>query len=403
MTEVRFIADAFEAKYAAAEEEEFTAMLRIFSDDTTWDEVNSKDVKFIPVAETDGITEEVMKDSLEGEFPIAMEYDGKAYPIRPFVFKAIKQHHKDAAKVLNAMLAQGQYSDVCKHLNMSAPYLTKKLLAMRRGEKVGGYFSQFNHAWDENTQVEYAALMLESMFPDMSFTHGEINHVYTMVEWQLGQSIADAGLSGDDAIAQAYVDAWVDAGGDRAEIEEAKPICRFLTGESGLTSITLSPTLSLKSGVINLGSSLSVTHRGSDEQVWGKFEDFPDQIAVLYQRGLKGLEELCRRKVFFPYNACSRVLAIFKSAVPAKTLQNILDDFAAFYPPEEKDLTCFAIDVYQHINHAINEESFNPLRRVQNAELMARILMSDWNSFDQPTPVAIRGSKSIELPMWMLE
>lgn len=398
-----FIRDVFEAKFTSTQGDDFTSMLNLFSSDTEWEEVSSKDVRFLPVSEVDGISEAAMKDSIGGEFPIAMEHGGIVYPIRPFVFKAIKQHHKDAAKILNTMLAKGQYSDVCKHLNMSAPYLTKKLLAMHRGEKLGGYFSQFNHSWDEQQQVEYAELSLESMFPDMAFQSGNINHIYTMVEWMLGQSIEDAGLAGDSAIAQAYVDAWVSAGGDRAEIEEAKPVCRFLTGESGLTAITLSPTLVMKSSTINLGSSLSVTHRGSDDQVWSKFEEFPDRIAVLYQEGLKGLGNLCRRKVFYPYNACSRVLAIFKSAVPAKTLQNILDDFAAFYPPDEKELTCFAIDVYQHINRALETECFNPLRRVQNAELMARLLMSDWSSFDQPTPVAIRATKSIELPMWTLE
>ena len=106
-------------------------------------------------------------------------------------------------------------------------------------------------------------------------------------------------------------------------------------------------------------------------------------------------------KIFHPYNACSHALAFFKSAVTTSVLQNTLDDFEAFFSPDEKDLTCFAIDVYNHINNAFSKMDVkSPLRRVQNAELLARLLMCDWSGFDKSTPAHF-GVTKVESPDWM--
>ena len=114
-----------------------------------------------------------------------------------------------------------------------------------------------------------------------------------------------------------------------------------------------------------------------------------------------GLERLCKVKIFHPYNACSHALAFFKSAVTTSVLQNTLDDFEAFFSPDEKDLTCFAIDVYNHINNAFSKMDVkSPLRRVQNAELLARLLMCDWSGFDKSTPARF-GDTKVESPDWM--
>lgn len=396
-----FVKDELELFFE--DEGAFDGALADFCKDTAWDLVKASDVHFAPIhGLADVIPEDVFKDSISGELPIAMQYDGASFAVRPFIFKAIKQHHRDGAKILATMLSKGHYLQVCEHLNMSAPYLTKNLMVMRRGGKIGGYFSQYNASWSQLTQCEYAMMTLGSLFKDLEFRRGEINHIFTSCEWSLGKAMADSEFEGSASISSAYLDAWESAGGDRKVLEEAQPICRFITGESGLTSIALSPTLKFKDGTtIYLGSSLSVNHRGSDESVWGKFEEFPSQIAALYQRGLMGLERLCKVKIFHPYNACSHALAFFKSAVTTSVLQNTLDDFEAFFSPDEKDLTCFAIDVYNHINNAFSKMDVkSPLRRVQNAELLARLLMCDWSGFDKSTPAHF-GVTKVESPDWM--
>ena len=104
-----------------------------------------------------------------------------------------------------------------------------------------------------------------------------------------------------------------------------------------------------------------------------------------------GLERLCKVKIFHPYNACSHALAFFKSAVTTSVLQNTLDDFEAFFSP----------DVYNHINNAFSKMDVkSPLRRVQNAELLARLLMCDWSGFDKSTPAHF-GVTKVESPDWM--
>ena len=50
---------------------------------------------------------------------------------------------------------------------MSAPYLTKNLMVMRRGGKIGGYFSQYTASWSQLTQCEDAMMTLGSLFKEM--------------------------------------------------------------------------------------------------------------------------------------------------------------------------------------------------------------------------------------------
>ena len=57
-----FIRDVFEAKFTSTQGDDFTSMLNLFSSDTEWEEVSSKDVRFLPVSEVDGISEAAMKD-----------------------------------------------------------------------------------------------------------------------------------------------------------------------------------------------------------------------------------------------------------------------------------------------------------------------------------------------------
>ena len=121
------------------------------------------------------------------------------------------------------------------------------------------------------------------------------------------------------SVAASYLEAWEMAGGDPEELKKAVPTVIFMTGESGLSSIVVSPVMIMEGGdPVFLGASLSVNHRGKDEMVWDKFKKFPDEVATLYTKGMKGLRDMCKTEILHPYNCLTHVLKMFKSSIPKK-------------------------------------------------------------------------------------
>lgn len=401
--------------YDASQHEQFLSGLEDVQKDTTVEPVKTNEVLFMPLSKVpEGeLAEEARMDSeapkvtelpFEGRLPIAVHLDdGRYYCIRPYLWKNIKQHHKDNAAILSDMVHREHWEEACAHLNMSKPYLTKSVLMMVRGGKISGWFSEFNFNKSQLMQVQFVEECLCERFPDMVFDSGDISHLFTTANYQLGGSMSETyhRLGMDDSVVAAYAEAWVKAGGSVEELETAVPYARFLTGESGLTSITLAPYLKLKDGrTFYLGGSLSVNHRGEDKMVWGKFEEFPDKIAVLYQRGFSGLKELCDRVILYPASCLTHVLNKFRATVPVKEMKDCIEDFEMFYNPENPELTCRAIDVYNAVNELLDElgSKNGPMRQVQNTELIARLLVDNWDDYDKKTPAKLFGKREDTSP-----
>ena len=104
---------------------------------------------------------------------------------------------------------------------MSKPYLTKSVLMMVRGGKISGWFSEFNFNKSQLMQVQFVEECLGERFPDMVFDSGDISHLFTTANYQLGGSMSETyhRLGMDDSVVAAYAEAWVKAGGSVEELE----------------------------------------------------------------------------------------------------------------------------------------------------------------------------------------
>lgn len=345
-----------------------------------------------PSPEIDPAAKEAFEDSESSELPIVAVFDdGRKFLVRAYLLKSIKQHHRDTAPIVCDMLRKGAYRDMCDHLNLGRKYLTKNLLMLLRGGKISGWFSEFNARWTQKMQVDYFEESMGVAFPNFHFLDAEVSHFYTGCTYGLDYSMdsieLESGLGIDSSVMASYIDKWEEAGLAPEELRKARPICRFITGESGLTSIEVRPYLLVNGKEIPLGSPLSVTHRGKDDAVWEKFMFFPGQVAVFYQKGMARLGELCKQRIFNPYNAATHALRTFRGYVNTSVLSKCAE-YAKETWPLSIGSSCYAIEIYNLINDFITEETktAKPVVKLRNSEMMGRLLHADWGEFDSALP-----------------
>ena len=403
-----FIRDNFSIAFTEDEHSDFDSAVAEFSDAAAWEAIPASDVTFLPMTaivpedlSVGGV--DAFTDSSVGELPLAVRYDddGRTFLIRPYLFKNIKQQFRDDAAILSDMLSKGRIDKFCDHLNMSKEFIgKKKLQVMYRGEKISGWFSDFNHNWDQTKQIDFMWDELSSRFPSMKFAGGYISHLQTELKTTLDDAIT-AKLVGSDSLVADYLDAWEAAGGDREALKNAVPTLQFRTGESGLYAVTASPSLQIpptpgytRGRIIPLGSALSVNHRGADNAVWDKFAKFPDNIGTLYVKGLEGLKKMCNTRIFFPYNALTHALKLFKSSIPIAELKRVCDDAEVYFGMDDST-TCSAIDLYNMVNDMVTSviasKKLSEQKAFQNQEILARLCNMDWKTLDQKTPAKIGG------------
>lgn len=390
------IRDDFLVSYKSDEHSDLMTCLEEMEAGAKWEQVELNGTYFIPLSDvseealTEGAGEACEDTRASSPLPIcAVLPDGRTYLVRPYLLKNFKQHHRDNAAVLGDMLNQGNVAAWCEHISLGRQFLKKKILMLVRGEKVCGWFSEFNANWSQLRQVEFFEEKMKKAFPYMTFSNAEVSHYYTAANYTLDEAIcSSSSIAIRPKVMSAYVDAWKTAGLPAEMLEKAVPICQFVTGESGLTSIEVRPYIKLPDGtVIPLGSNLSVNHRGNDEAVWGKFEEFPDKVAVLYQKGLAGIGRLCEHLILHPYCAMTHVLAQFRAYVPAEILRRYAADAEIFWPRDAEGVTCSAIEIFNLVNEMVNEanKKTSPIRSLRNIEMVGRLIYANWDEYDVNT------------------
>ena len=340
--------------------------------------------------------ETALEDTVVHDFPLVAELDGKPVCMRAYLAKQVRQHHKDEASILGVMADQHDWDAYAAHINAGRRFFKDDdvVQTMIRFGKVTGYFKQFNSAWNQTMQLDVLEGEFAKAFPNWGFASGKYQHEFTEAVYSLDSSIEDAKFENDTVMA-AYVNAWEQAGIEY-NIRTAKPMVRFATGESGLTSIALTTFVLFPDGTkFYLGPSLSVKHRGNFDTVWGQFDGFTKQIAVMFQNGLKSIDSLCNLTVRFPYNAMTHALKNFRGLVSVASLEKLAEDFRVFFDPNDKTQTCKAIDIYIAITELVNEvaEKQSPVRRLQTTETLGRLLVLDWSKFDQSKAFRLRSCK----------
>lgn len=398
--------DDFVVNFKENEHENFLDMVKEWGKETRFVEVSAKDISFAPLStlQPDEILggQEVYDDSSRADgLPVAaLLPSGETVCLRPYIYKDVKQHHRDNAAILGDMVRANAYDSWCEHINLGRKFLKKTLLIMLRGCKASGWSSEFNCNRSELEQVTFVEEALKERFPNVKFSSGEISHYFTMAKYVLDCDFSsfNAATSMEPHVVSAYEDAWESGGGDVKELRKAVPIATFITGESGLTAITLGIGLLFPDKTfVPLGKSLSVTHRGSDEKVWGRFELMPDNIAVLYQKGLTGLAELSERMIRHPYSCATHVAKLFQGICSADALEEFLEDFEVIYPPEDTNVTCQAIHIFNELNDILQRKAGeqSAIKRLRNTEVLAQLVTANWDNFDVAIPASVGKRKSI--------
>jgi len=394
--------DEFVKSFVGTEHDEFLKFISEVDKDSRWLICPLKEIKFKTAAETAAEdlfigSEDAYRDTLYSPLPlIGVLPGGKEVCFRSYLWKQVKQLHRIAAPIITDMMKEGALGAAVEMVNMCGPFLKGDAQVLLRGGKVSGYASEYNANWTETEQLSFIEDSFMKRFPDYEFTGGSFSHEMTTADYRLGETIAEA-LDKDSAVLSSYAKAWEDAGMD-GDLQQAVPMIRFVTGESGLTSIILKPFLVLNGKEIPVSPSLAVSHRGTDKTVWGRLGDFPAESLSMFQLGLAGIETLCNLQVYHPYACMTHALRTFVNFLPRTMLDDVAESFKVFFDPSDPTKTCKAIDVFSQINECIHGimPTLSAMRKLQAQELIARLVVMDWKKMDVSKAIRLRSCKAKE-------
>lgn len=384
----KFMKEAYNAHFTS--HEEFLAEVEEMDSDTRWSQQLLGKVKYAPAesaspAEVIG-GEPVLLDTVRTDIPIiALLPDGSKMAMRPYLWKNVKDLSGDNSKAVSRYITMGKIDRACAHLNFGLDSIpaSKVALMMVRGQKISGWFGEFNASWGQKKQVDTLETELAKSFERMMFESGEMNHLFTAAKYKLDMDMKTfAGT-----MVKTYEEAWHEAGMD-GDLSNAVPHLQFITGESGLTAISIRPYLDLGWSQIPLGGTLSTTHRGGDEVVWDKFASSLASVGALYTKSLDDMAKLCKYRVSHPYNCLSRVMKNFLPCLPMSACRDDLSDFECYYPRKGagSEKTCSAMEIVSHVVSLCNANNIdNPRNRFRNMELIAQLYKANWNAFDTAT------------------
>lgn len=394
--------DNFAVAYNNEEHGQFMKLLKSFVDDTLWVPVKIQHTSYMP-CDTVSADElayggaEALADTRNNSLPICVKLqDGKIICVREHLLKFLKQHGANEAAKLGPILTAGDYQCFCDSMNIGLKYVKKTIQALIRGGKISCWVSDYNHEWSMLQQVQFLEEKLFDAFPNTEFVSAVANTLGIYVNYKLDDSLFDTdtkvSIFGERTM-EAYREAWTSAGLPIEDLEKATPMVRFTTGESGLVSIGLAPYLQFPDGTeFPLGPAVSVNHRGDEKAVWGKFETFPEQVAVIAQKGLDAIAELCDKVIEHPLQCMANCMTKFRASLPSRYMYDTLDCYEASYPIDS-GITCSAILLFQELNQMLDDasEALSPERRLQNIEILARLIYENWDAFD-----------TTALPKWYL-
>ncbi len=274
----------------------------------------------------------------------------------------------------------------------------KNILVLVSGGKVRGMFGDFNNSWTETEQLRAIIAKLEETFGNYNFLRGSISHVETKAEFQLGPSITDTKFlktaygTANSAVLTPYLKTWTDAGLPSEMFEEAIPTLEFRTGESGLAQLMLVPKIRYKAWdtpvSVLLGAPLKIKHRGSDATVWGTFVNYLDEVAAVYQQGIKGIVDLTTVMVKNPYSCLTHLLKPLRPSTPQKEMRETMEAFELAHPIG--CAPCSAFELYETINDMNQRvaEVVSVTKQLQNMEFTAKMLLPNfnWKKFDLKKP-----------------
>ena len=317
-----------------------------------------------------GTSEEAVSDTV-ANLGLALNVDGKIYPVRSTAYKSLL----DRAKIGGTVLPKLPRQVLAETLNACLKVFPSDALVLIRDEKVSAV-----HSGDEvdysilpiNELIETLKKKLDERFPNNEFDTGYADHALSGASWKLPGQKEDLIGTYTKTIA---------AMGQSKLADKLVPGIRFMTSDTGIASAKVSALLLGGQHPIHIGGCVAVDHRHGK-----KISDFDtalDQLFAQFGKSMEQLQKLLSINLLYPVNAMKR--GCKKLSMPKKAAVEAIAMFEMSCGP-----TATAHDVFmamQEIPYNLKIQNTPESKMLSIEENMARALTLNWKEYDLATGV----------------
>ena len=251
----------------------------------------------------EGTTQDAIDDTVLG-LGLAIQVDGKLYPVRDTAYKSLL----DRAKISGSVLPKLSRKTPADVLNECLHMFTSDALVLIRDEKVSAVHSGDTRDYSilpVDNLLTTLKKKLDERFPDSEFKEGYRDHSITSATFTFPRQ--------REELLETYIK-LLEAKGQKTIADKLIPGIRFITSDTGVASARVSAMIMGRQIPIRIGDCIAVDHRCQK-----KVEDFEnalDQLFAQFSDNVNKLNELMSLDLEFPVNAMTRVCK--KLAMPKK-------------------------------------------------------------------------------------
>ena len=251
----------------------------------------------------EGTTQDAIDDTVLG-LGLAIQVDGKLYPVRDTAYKSLL----DRAKISGSVLPKLSRKTLADVLNECLHMFTSDALVLIRDEKVSAVHSGDTRDYSilpVDNLLTTLKKKLDERFPDSEFKEGYRDHSITSATFTFPRQ--------REELLETYIK-LLEAKGQKTIADKLIPGIRFITSDTGVASARVSAMIMGRQIPIRIGDCIAVDHRCQK-----KVEDFEnalDQLFAQFSDNVNKLNELMSLDLEFPVNAMTRVCK--KLAMPKK-------------------------------------------------------------------------------------
>lgn len=371
----RVFADEFQKGFF--QEEDFLAFLTQREENSQWETVKSKELRFYPIAEGQRIAskleEELKKQGKVAVFQDTMEHTrlilkvkDALYPVRSCAIKTILERARISGNALNKV----QKVQLAQILNYCMGVASGDALLRFCEDKISAV-----HGGDA---ADYAILEIPALFHRTVEYLQENFSGYTFAGASYDHSIVTAlwSLDNEERLLKEYRESLQAHGLSDAEMQLG---LRLTTSDTGLSGANLYPMIFFGSEARNipLGSPLKLQHKNRADLA--KFEEQLNLLYAQYGKALGNMQSLMDVYVHHPVNAMLGVMK--RIGVPKKYAMEVAEDFRI----RKGDEVCSVYEAYLQIAEVIylmQCEGIDGSKIVQMEENIARAVHLRWKDYD---------------------
>lgn len=363
---------------------EMYEFVKAVNDTDVWTPINMEGTSFKAVDPGEEVprsffilNDEEELDALEKEGGFFLETSGANYIVNPLAFFTMKSRLGIGCATATKLIDKGEHKKFAEFANIAFSIATKKdkSTLLVRGDEVICMNSAKYNVLDQSTLLKKIQDYLGREFPENEFKGGVFSNEITLASWALGDR--------DSELAEAYVEAWEEAGLNPCEIEDLEPVIYFATNDIGTQKVSLYPKMEFSNKSYIVGTPVKLRHYGATTT-----EDVVKAMDLVFAKVKEGSEkmaEMIRTDIAYPvetFVAAAKKVSLH-TVVPT-IVKEILEDEKISYGISG-DATAFMIyDSLMNIQTMKEYNALRPATRTKVNECLERLIMLDWKSLDKP-------------------